>query len=125
MRVSEVLHLKPEDVDDARDLLIIRNTKFRKSRLVPLHASVLTALNLYCDARACQVGNRKLKAFFVSDKRTAIADRTLHHNFEQLRRRFQWSSRGGHPNPRIHDLRHTFICRTLLPAYRETSRSTA
>ena len=68
MRVSEVLHLKPEDVDDARDLLIIRNTKFRKSRLVPLHASVLTALNLYCDARARQVGNRKLEAFFVSDK---------------------------------------------------------
>jgi integrase len=31
-----------------------------------------------------------------------------------LRRRLGWVARGGHPQPRIHDLRHTFICRALL-----------
>ena len=39
--------------------------------------------------------------------------------FERLRHRLGWAARGGHPQPRIHDLRHTFICQALLLGQRD------
>ena len=41
----------------------------------------------------------------------------MHGTFENLRTRLRWIARGGHSAPRIHDLRHTFICRSLLDCY--------
>jgi len=41
------------------------------------------------------------------------------YTFDVLRRRLAWVARGGHPQPRIHDLRHTFICRALLRGQQE------
>jgi integrase len=122
LRVSEALLLKIEDVDSRQQLLTVRQTKFRKSRLVPLDPTVIAALNRYASARLRRFGDAKLDSFFVSDCGTPVADRTIHHNFEQLRRELGWSARGGHPNPRIHDLRHTFICRTLLRSYQQNQR---
>lgn len=39
--------------------------------------------------------------------------RALEYAFKLLRQQLQWHSRGGHPVPRIYDLRHTFACRNL------------
>ena len=122
LRVSEARLLKVEDVDCRRLLLTVRQTKFRKSRLVPLDPTVVTALDRYASTRGRLFGRAKLDAFFVSDRGTPLADRTIHHNFEQLRRELGWTARGGHPSPRIHDLRHTFICRTLLRSYQQNQR---
>ncbi len=122
LRISEVLLLKVEDVDSRQQLLTVRQTKFRKSRLVPLDPTVVAALDRYAGVRAGRFGRAKLDAFFVSDHGKPIADRTIHHNFEQLRRELGWTARGGHPSPRIHDLRHTFICRTLLRSYQQNQR---
>jgi integrase len=36
---------------------------------------------------------------------------SVRYAFRLLRRQLRWRSRGGHPAPRIHDLRHFFICR--------------
>jgi len=33
--------------------------------------------------------------------------------FERLCKQLGWKPRGGHPAPRIHDLRHTFVCRRV------------
>jgi hypothetical protein len=47
----------------------------------------------------------------------SLPSRTVHCTFENLRARLGWIARGGHAAVRIHDLRHTFICRSLLDCY--------
>jgi integrase len=49
----------------------------------------------------------------VSAKGTAPHQRTVHWVFGRLRKQLGWTARGGHAAPRIHDLRHTFICRRV------------
>lgn len=119
LRISEALKLQPQDIDYASSLLTVRQTKFHKSRLVMLHSTTLDALRMYSDARDQRLRGRRAEAFFVSDSGKPIANRTVHGDFENLRTRLGWVARGGHKTPRIHDLRHTFICRSLLRSYRQ------
>jgi hypothetical protein len=51
-----------------------------------------------------------------------LADRTIHHDFDQLRSELGWAARGDHASPRIHDLRHASICGTPLRSYRQNQR---
>ena len=48
-----------------------------------------------------------------------LPNRTVHSTFERLRARLEWVVRGGHASPRLHDLRHTFICHALLRSYQQ------
>ena len=97
LRVSEALHLQRDDVEIDAALLQIRTTKFCKSRLVPLHATTVSALRQY--------------ALSYSKFRTA---------FRRLRIRLGWESRTNPTvRPRAHDLRHTFACRRLLQWHRD------
>ena len=117
LRISEALHLQPQDVDLVHGILIVRQTKFRKSRLVPLHSTTVAALKRYLEAQQRRLGGQKADTFFVSDRGKRLPTRTVHGTFEKLRARLRWIARGGHAVPRIHDLRHTFICRSLLDCY--------
>jgi integrase len=122
LRISEALALTPTDVDLTGACLTVRQTKFRKSRLVPLHPTTVTALVQYVARRRQCVPDRDLATFFISDRGTPLGDRMVHHTFASLRSRVQWVARGDYPYPRIHDLRHTFLCRALVRAYREQQR---
>ena len=51
LRISEALALRNEDVDLVRGMLTIRQTKFAKSRQVPLHHSAIHSLRCYRSAR--------------------------------------------------------------------------
>jgi integrase len=119
MRISEALHLKAQDVDLQHELLTVRQTKFRKSRLVPLHGTTIAALTHYVQDRQRKLGGQNIEAFFVSDRGEPLADRTVHSTFEKLRATLGWIARGGHAAPRIHDLRHSFICQGLLRSYQQ------
>lgn len=117
LRISEALHLQSEDVDLARGLLIIRQTKFRVSRLVPLHPTTVSALRHYVEIRKRKLVGRHADVFFVSDLGGSLPSRTVHSTFEKLRARLRWVARGSYASPRIHDIRHTFVCRSLLDGY--------
>lgn len=119
MRISEALHLKQQDIDLEHELLTVRETKFCKSRLVPLHSTTAAAMARYAKARQRKIGHQTLGAFFVSDRGEPLPDRTVHSTFEKLRVRLGWVARGGHSAPRIHDLRHSYICKVLLRSYRQ------
>ena len=119
LRISEGLHLTQQDMNWRRGMLTIRETKFRKSRLVPLHPTTLTALTRYAEAREQKLGGQIVDTFFVSDAGKPLPSRTVHTTFEKLRARLNWVARGGHPAPRIHDLRHSFICQGLLRSYQQ------
>jgi integrase len=114
LRLSEALHLKRVDVDLARAILTIRETKFKKSRIVPLHPSTAEALKMYQQATVVLPRSPGVETLFLTASGASLPNRTVHNTFEDLRRVLGWIARGGHPNPRIHDLRHIFICRALL-----------
>lgn len=57
LRRSEALHLRCSDVDLDGAFLTVRNTKFRKSRHVPIHATVVADLQRYLAVRARHGGS--------------------------------------------------------------------
>jgi integrase len=115
LRVSEALHLMREEVDLKGNVLVVRATKFRKSRLVPMHITTAEALRRYAAERdrlaPCSVD----QTFFVSDRGSALPYTTVRDAFLHLRRALGWA--GLMPRPRIHDLRHTFACHRLRDWY--------
>jgi integrase len=120
LRISEALHLKLQDLDLRHGILTVR-TKFRKSRLLPLHFTTVAALRRYAEARRHRFGRQGIESFLVSDRGTPLADRTVHCTFETLRRRLGWIARGGHAAPRIHDLRHRADF-PVMPTFRRGAR---
>lgn len=113
LRLSEALRLTCGDVDLDAGMLTVRQTKFAKSRLVPLHPTTVRALKQYLALRQRHVVALQNGPFLVSSKGTAPHKRTVHRVFGRLRKQLGWTARGGHAAPRIHDLRHTFICRRV------------
>jgi integrase len=111
LRVAEALRLTCADVDLGRAVLTVRMTKFRKSRLVPLHATTADALRAYARHRDRVVPRQALETFFVTTTGTALPYSTVRHVFKRLRSSLGWDR--ADPRPRIHDLRHTFACRRL------------
>jgi len=118
LRVSEALHLRDADVDLKRGLLTIRQTKFAKSRLLPVHPTTVAALAKYRKARARHVATTDDMPFLISSRGRLLgrplSDRQAHRVFNALRDQLGWVNRGGHAAIRLHDLRHTFVVRRLM-----------
>jgi integrase len=117
LRISEALTLSRQDADLRTGVLTIRETKFRKSRLVPLHPSTLQALKHYRKLRDSYHPGTRSKTFFLSEKGTPLNYRGVLYIFLKLSRKLGWRDRD--KKPRIHDFRHTFAVRRLLKWYEE------
>jgi len=113
LRVAESLKLTDSDVDLEKGILTIRQSKFHKSRLVPLHPSVTKALTRYFRIRRDHWPIPICRAFFVSDNGKALPYSTLRYTFHTLCRKLGWDRDSGNRRPRIYDLRHTFATRRL------------
>ena len=117
LRIGEAIKLDRDDVDWAEGVLLIRESKFGKSRLVPLHPSSMHALAGYTQARDRFQPQPAGPSFFLSltRKRLLYADVWL-----TFRKLIDAAGVGvGAPSPpRLHDTRHTFAVRTLLDWYR-------
>lgn len=122
LRLSEALMLKLCDIDLQVGTLTVRQTKFRKSRCLPLHATTVCELGLYRQARDRCHGTEPSVPFFVSYDGRHLPKRTVDNVFRCLQSRLGWRARGDHPHPRIHDLRHTFAVRRLL-SWRQSGQS--
>ncbi len=109
MRVSEVLAIRLSDVTD--DGLIIAQTKFKKSRLLPLHPTTRLALDGYLAYRL--KASSRSDALFISHQGTPPAYPTVITVFLQVIRSIGLRGAPGSRGPRIHDLRHTFAVRSL------------
>ncbi len=119
LRVGEAIRLDRGDLDLQHELLVVRNSKFGKSREVPLHPSTIGALRDYLRRRDRHQPPPSTPALFVSPAGTRLLYCNVHATFRQLRRHAGLQPRSACCRPRIHDLRHTFAIRTLLDAYRD------
>jgi len=101
------LNLRLHDITE--DGLVIRETKFQKSRLVPLHPTAMAGLKRYLDRRGIAADDY----VFVSLRNRGIRYSGVVTVFLRLVRAMGIHPGPGKPGPRIHDLRHGFAIRVL------------
>lgn len=117
LRIGEAIKLDRSDLDWTEGVLLIRESKFGKSRLVPLHPSSVQALSDYAVLRDELQPRPKDPSFFVSLKRKRLLYAVVQQTFRQLIDTAGIGAEAPSP-PRLHDLRHTFAVHTLLRWYR-------
>jgi len=121
LRASEGLRLRCCDVDLCERLVSIWDTKFFKSRVVPIGEDLCRALGTYRQARESlpkPAGSRS--AFFAARSGNAVSRQQLEKVFRRLRQHAgirrpatdRWQ-------PRLHDLRHTMAVHRVIAWYRE------
>jgi integrase len=109
LRVSEATSLRLADVTE--EGLFIRQTKFRKSRFVPIHPTTHAALATYREARRRVATDSD--SFFVSLRRQGISRHQVLMTFRSVAQCAGILRDPSGKRPRVHDLRHTFAVRAL------------
>lgn len=118
LRVGEALRLDRDDLDDEHSLLVVRDTKFGKSREVPLHPTTLAALHGYLRRRDELCPNAYGPSLFVSTVGKRLLYKVVQPTFARLCDQTGLEPRTQRCRPRLHDLRHSFAVSTLLGWYR-------
>jgi integrase len=125
LRPGEAAALENQDVDFEAGVLVIRESKFGKSRLVPVHKSVVSALEKYARKRHRLFPIPPCSAFFVSDSGKRVDLTVVRRWFCEISascglRKSLGGKRYGR-GPRLQDLRHTFATKRLMEWYRTGS----
>jgi integrase len=123
MRIGEILNLQTADIDWSEGVLTIRNAKFGKSRLVPLHPSTLKALGTFVQHRdrffARLRPQPEVSRFFVTSRGTGLRVTHIDRVFLSISRQIGLRAPDAGHGPRLHDFRHRFAIETLLRWYRD------
>ena len=120
LRISETLSLTMADVDLSDALLQIRETKFYKSRLVPIGTDLQQVMARYAATRR-EAGHAETAnaPFFSGQNGTQLTIPTVQQAFRQLRAHAGiHRSDGARYQPRLHDLRHAFAVNRLVAWYK-------
>lgn len=110
LRISEALSLCFEDI--TRDGLVIRQTKFRKSRLVPLHVSAIAALDCYLERRR-QFASGDSHLFVSHRGGRKLGYDIVAETFREVLAAASIPDQPTRSRPRLHDFRHRFAVRAL------------
>ena len=118
LRIGEALRLNTSDVDLEQGVLTIRNSKFGKSRLVPVHPSTCSALRKYVQRRNAYFRGRSLVPFFVSRNGTRMIHGDAWKSFVRLSRKIGLRGPTDRRGPCLHDFRHRTAVQAMLQCYR-------
>jgi integrase/recombinase XerD len=112
MRIGEAIGLDDGDVDLDTGVITIREAKFGRSRLVPLHPTVTQALGRYAAERDRLCPRPRSAAFFLSGAGTRLDRSGVDATFRKITAGL--GIRTATVRPRVHDLRHSFAVQTLV-----------
>jgi integrase/recombinase XerD len=119
LRLGEARNLELQDVDLKTGVLTIRNAKFGKIRLIPLHPSTRRVLADYLERRNRHWARRSVSSYvFVSNWGNQLDGGEIHRTFYALSRQIGLRGPSDSHGPRLHDMRHRFAGMTLLRWYR-------
>lgn len=122
LRPGETTALARSDADLNAQLLTIRESKFGKSRLVPIHPSTVAALKHYAQARDRIFRHPGSSLFFISERGAALDLGAVRRWWCKISRACGLREKAkGHrcgQGPRLQDLRHTFATRRLVEWYK-------
>ena len=117
MRVGEAIRLERGDIDWVEGVLVVKASKFNKSRALPVAATTAAALASYAEERDRWQRWPKISTFFVSMVGTPVNYCAFGVTFRDLVEAAGVGA-GSSLRPRIHDLRHAFAVHTLVKWYR-------
>jgi integrase len=120
LRISEALRLQEKEVHltDEVPHIVIRETKFKKSRIVPLHPTVAERLSAYASRRDRHCHARHSAVFFVTDSGRSLDLKYMERWFSRVIDRLDLRTSSGR-RPTLHSLRHTFAVSRLTQWYAE------
>lgn len=115
LRISEALNLRCGDLDDATTQITVKQSKFNRTRIVPLHSTVTVALQDYLRKRAKFGPTYHFAPLFLDGHDgKGLSYGAVRRAWIRLTADLGILPRGDYRFIRIHDLRHTFICQRLL-----------
>jgi integrase len=114
MRIGEAASLDVADFDPAAGVLTVRDAKYGRTRLLPLHPTTVTALLDYRQAIAEAFPAPATQALLVSGAGTRLLTVNIGATFRRLVIAAGLEPRSANCRPRPHDLRHAFAVRTLI-----------
>jgi len=118
LRFGEAAGLDRGDVSIEGASLLVRFAKFGRSRQVPVHPTTAAALSAYAACRDRLCPHPTAPSFFVGTRGGRVAPSSADAVFAELRHLNGLDRRRGRL-PRLHDLRHSFVVRTMLAWYRD------
>jgi site-specific recombinase XerD len=119
LRISEALNLLHSDVDLDQAILTIRETKFFKTRLVPVGTELAEVLRSYFRRKWSRQECKPDLPFFVTQDRQPLNLQTTELTYKRIREEALVSRADRRYQPRLHDLRHTFAVTRVLTWYRQ------
>jgi len=120
LRISEALGLTLKDASLSTGVIQIRESKFYKTRLVPLGSDLVKVLTPYASQRKKDHSVHPETPFFVSRTGEGMTRGAADAIFSRLRRHARVQRHdGGRFQPRLHDLRHSFAAHRLISWYRQ------
>jgi integrase/recombinase XerD len=126
LRIGEALRLNLADVDLKRRVLLVRETKFKKTRHVPLSASAVARLQAYLrQRRKAGLSTSDDAPLFVNRRGKAFGQVAFTTVFLEIIRKIGLRGPKGQAGSRVHDFRHTFAVSRLLAWYREGANLSA
>lgn len=118
MRLGEAIRLDRGDLDSGEAIVTIRDSKFGKSRQVPLHPSTLDALADYSRLRERHHPHPSSPSLLISTAGTRLISQNVEYVFARLVGLAGLAARSDGCRPRLHDFRHSLAVNTLLGWYR-------
>lgn len=119
LRLAEIVGLELRDVDFEEGTIEVRDTKFFKSRRLPLSSSAVAALQDYLVARRRAGASQEPQAAVFVHERGGYSYITAGALLRDVIRRAGLRTGRGRGGPRIHDIRHTFVVHRMTQWYRE------
>jgi integrase/recombinase XerD len=119
LRMVEIVGLRLNDIRDADSTMDIRDTKFFKSRRLPVHPSTMAAVCNYVVARRNAGAPSDPDSLLFWHEKGPYAYMTANHLMRQVMRRAGLKPEPGRCGPRIHDLRHSLVVNRMTEWYRE------
>ena len=119
LRIGEAMRLDRDDINWGEGLLIVRSSKFGRSREVVCHNTTVEALRCYSARRDQLCPRPTSESFFVSTSGRRLIHHTVYATFNKLVVEAGLDPGPSGRRPRVHDLRHSFAVGTLVRWYRD------
>lgn len=111
LRISEAINLKVKDVDLDSGIIMIRQSKFNKDRLIPMAQSLTDILRVY--HAKINITSGPDDYFFLHKDRTILTHDNIYKKFREILWKAGISHGGKGKGPRLHDFRHCFCVHAL------------
>lgn len=120
LRIRETMNLHISDINLEEGYLVIQESKFYKSRILPFNQQVKKIIECFLAWRKTVKMDDSPSAFlFLTSQNTPMVKHSLNHYFLQILKEAQITRNDNYNgHPRIHDLRHTFAVHRLISWYK-------